>query len=142
MRTRVAGFLLILILLVFAMPSALTCCRGPSGADKWQQRQHQVSAAAAVEAVAAVAVVQADPVDSSLPGSSARDCIDHAAAAQALYIEASGGSGKTAAPRMSSAIIDPSAPVPASAPLPARRYGVATNDSGPPLWLSTCVSRT
>jgi len=138
-RPRAAGFLLVLILLVFAVPSTLTCCLRPFDADRGQARQHSVSAAAAVEAVAVAAVVQADP---GLPDPSARGCIDHVAIAQAPYIDLSGGSGKTAAPRISGAIIDFSVPLPASAPLPGRRYGVAANDSGPPLWLSTCVSRT
>jgi len=126
MRRRVAGFLLALTLLALAIPATLGGCLGPPNAGA---HAHVAAAAVLVQDTSTTLV---------------HDCIDHSAPAPNPYIETSNGSGGggTATSRTSTAAADLRATSSvATAPI-ARRYSVAANDTGPPLWLSTCVSRT
>jgi hypothetical protein len=133
LRRPVTGFLLALILLAVAVPAALSCCFGPPPG----QGAHPQPPRAAYAAAAAFVIVQdADPA--------ARGCADHPAAPQTPYIETNsnaGGSG-TVTSRGVNAGGDASASWPSTTIVSTHRYGAAADDTGPPLWLTTCVSRT
>jgi hypothetical protein len=65
-------------------------------------------------------------------------------APQTPYIETNsnaGGSG-TVTSRGFNAGSDASASWPSTTIVSTHRYGAAADDTGPPLWLTTCVSRT
>ena len=137
MRRHVTGLLLALLLLAVAVPATLGCCLGPppGGGPQPPTGRYAADAVAVVQA----AVAQAPDGDSAV-----RDCSEHSAPAQNPYIEtnnSSGGRG-TVTSRGFNAGIDASAASLPAGTVPAHRYGVAADDTGPPLWLRTCVSRT
>jgi hypothetical protein len=137
MRRRLTGLLLALALLALAVPVTLGCCWGTPDDDA-----HALPAKAGPVAAAAYRV---DPAAAAQETSSAaQECGDHPTPAQTPYIENNAGDGGrgTATSRGGSAALDSStSPVVATA-VSARRYDLAADDTGPPLWLRTCVSRT
>jgi len=138
MRRRVTGFLLALVLLALAIPATLGCCFGPPAGGA---HPHVAAAASPAVVRADAAVVRLASFESD---TSVHDCIDHSTPAPNPYIETSNGSGGRgiATSRTSTAAVDLLVtPSIASAPV-VRRYSVVADDTGPPLWLSTCVSRT
>lgn len=142
MRRHITGFLLALLLLAVAVPAALGCCLGPppgAGAHPPQPPRSGYAASAA-----AVAVVQAAVASSRDEESAARECTDRPTPAQTPYIETNsntGGRGTVTSRGIDIGSAASAFSLPAST-VPAHRYGVAADDTGPPLWLSTCVSRT
>jgi hypothetical protein len=137
MRRHVTGLILALILLALAVPASLGCCFGPPNAGP----HAHVASPAVVRADAVVAQPASFEQDND---TAVHDCIDRSAPAQTPYIETGNGSGGRgiATSRASAAAVDlPVTSSVATAPV-VRRYSVAANDTGPPLWLSTCVSRT
>jgi hypothetical protein len=143
MRRPVTGLLLTLILLAVAIPAVVSCCFGPpSGRGTHPQPPRAAYAAAA----AFVAVQQAAQQAAQAQGgdTAVRGCADHPAPPQTPYIEtnsSTGGAG-TVTSRNANAGIDASASRPSATIVPAHRHGAAADDTGPPLWLTTCVSRT
>ena len=135
MRRRTTGLLLALILLAFAVPATLGCCFGPPGGGP--HPQHPAITSFSVRADAAEAVLESDTT-------AIHDCADHPAPAQTPYIETSNGgsSSGSATSRTANAADDVLVHASAATTHSVRRYGVAADDTGPPLWLSTCVSRT
>ena len=125
MRGRVAGLLLALILLAVAVPASLGCFGSPPGAGA----HPQLLRGTAYTAVHDQAVHD--------------QCADRSTPAQTPYIENYSGNGgrDTVTPRGVNAAIDTSASS-LAATVSAQRQGVAADDTGPPLWLRTCVSRT
>jgi hypothetical protein len=125
MSTRLTGLLLALLFLALAVPASLDHCQD-SPSHGWSQPQ-------------AVAAVSAAPVTSS----AVRECTENPAPAQNPYIETSNGSGRSAAVSRTSATTDHTVAamtiVTSSA---VRGPDVSADGTGPPLWLSTCVSRT
>ena len=134
MRRPVSGFLLALILLAVAVPAAVSCCFGP---PPGHTAHPQPPRAAYAAAAAAFVVVQNQE-------QAIRGCADHPAEPQTPYIETTdnaGGSG-TVTSRGFHAGSDTSASWPSTTIVSAHRHGAAADDTGPPLWLTTCVSRT
>jgi hypothetical protein len=129
MRRRLTGLLLALILLGLAVPLTLGCCFGapPAGGPHPAPK-----AVAAVAAVTAATSIRDDCADGTSP------------AQQSPYIETSNASGARSidASRSVIATVDALSPSTAATFHSVRRYGVTADDTGPPLWLSTCVSRT
>ena len=126
--TRIATLLVALTLLLTAIP-ILECCYGHA-------RIPATAADAAPNArTHVVALVQDE---------SARGCTDHAAPTQTPYIETStSGGGSPASTRSATdAAPDPASPTLADGHRDARPHGLAADATGPPLWLTTCVSRT
>jgi hypothetical protein len=132
MRGRRTGLLLTLILLAAAIPAVLACClHGPD------RPAH----------TAADAPYHAAPVVRLLPPTqtpATRGCADQAGPTQTPYIETTtDGTGRTpASTRSTEAAVDS-----AASPTRATTHSVpsstlAADSTGPPLWLSTCVSRT
>jgi hypothetical protein len=121
MRTRVATLLVALILLGAAVPAVLDCCfHGPEhGAPR----------------VSAARLVLDDTV---------RGCVDQAAPAQTPYIEptSTGGGAAPASARGVDAADTPYAAAAVDGARSARTTARAPDSTGPPLWLSSCVSRT
>ena len=149
MRGRLTGFVLALILLAAAVPATLGCCLGPPpGGGPHALSQHAHSPRAGYTAFAAArtldSIAARDSIATQDGHSAVRDCADHPAPAQTPYIEtnAGGGGRGTVTSRGLHAATDASISSPAAAGVAAHRYGVAADDSGPPLWLRTCVSRT
>jgi hypothetical protein len=138
MRRPVTGFFLALILLAVAVPAAVGCCFGPPpghGAQPPPKAAYAAAAAFVIEQQAA----QAQNADQAVRG-----CADHPAEPQTPYIETNsnaGGSG-TVTSRGFNAGSDTSASWPSTTIASTHRYGAAADDTGPPLWLTTCVSRT
>ena len=132
MRGRRTGLLLTLILLAAAIPAVLACClHGPN----WSTN------AAADEPNHAASVVRLLP-PSQTPAT--RGCADQAGPTQTPYIETTtDGAGRApASTRSTEAALDS-----AASPIRATTHSVprstlAADSTGPPLWLSTCVSRT
>ncbi|HET9171539.1 MAG TPA: hypothetical protein VFN97_19020 [Actinospica sp.] len=118
------GLFLALILLGAAVPAVLDCCfRGP--------QQHGAQNAAYSRQI---------PV---LPDDAFRGCVDHAGPTQSPYIETSTGAGAApASARGADSAATPYADRPAAATRAARHSALDADSTGPPLWLSTCVSRT
>jgi hypothetical protein len=137
MRRRITGFLLALLLLAVAVPASLGCGFGPPPGGGAHAQPPWAGYAAAV----VVVQVAAQSLDGD---SAARECADHPAPAQTPYIETSNGGGSrgTVTSRGFNAGIDASAASLPAGTVSAHRYGVAADDTGPPLWLRTCVSRT
>lgn len=144
MRRRLTGLLLALALLALAVPVTLGCCWGTPDDDA-----HALPAKAGPVAAAAYRV---DPVAAALETGSAaqetssagQECGDHPTPAQAPYIEnntSDGGRG-TATSRGGSAALDSSTSPAVATAVSTHRYELAADDTGPPLWLRTCVSRT
>lgn len=133
MRGRRTGLLLTLILLVAAIPAVLACCVHGPDADA------RADAAPRPSAVHAVLIL--DPV-SQAP--STRGCVDQAAPTQNPYIETpvGGGGGPAASGRSAEAAVDKDAVVASATAYSVRRSALGADGTGPPLWLSTCVSRT
>jgi hypothetical protein len=140
MRRAVTGFFLALILLAVAVPAAVSCCFGPPpGHGAHPQPPKAAYAAAAAAFVVVQQAAQARDADPEVRG-----CADHPAPPQTPYIETNsntGGSG-TVTSRGVNAGSDASASWPSTTVVSAHRYGAAADDTGPPLWLTTCVSRT
>jgi hypothetical protein len=135
MRRPVSGFLLALILFAVAVPAAVSCCFGPppgQGAHAQPPRAGYAAAAVLEQQVAQ----DGDPA--------ARGCADHPAPPQTPYIETGGNSGGsgTVTSRNGNAGIDASASWSSATIVSTHRHGAAADDTGPPLWLTTCVSRT
>ncbi|HWG25552.1 hypothetical protein [Actinospica sp.] len=128
MRRRTTGLLLALILLVAAVPAVLECCFHAPDRD-----------AHAEAGRAAVVQLLSTP---SAP--STRGCVDQAGPTQNPYIETASGSGggTSAASRSAEATIDDDAALSAAIAYYSRHSALAADSTGPPLWLSTCVSRT
>ena len=148
MHRRATGLLLALIILVLAVPATLGCCIGPPphGGPPRLQPAAVGMAAAAVRAPAAsaerVAFAVAD-ADHTAFDSAAHECADHPAPPQTPYIEPSSGNGRgTAVPRTASAAISTVSTTTDVSAIADRHYEVAAEDTGPPIWLDTCVSRT
>ena len=82
--------------------------------------------------------------ESSSSSALARDCAEHAAPAQNPYIETSSSSGSNppAAARGTDAGNAASAALAVLGDSSTRRISRTADGTGPPLWLSTCVSRT
>ena len=139
MRGHVTGLLLALLLLAVAVPATLGCCLGPPPGGGGHPQPPEGRYAAAAVVVVQAAVAQAPDGESAV-----RDCGEHSAPAQSPYIETNNGSGGrgTVTSRGFNAGIGASAASLPAGTVPARRYGVAADDTGPPLWLRTCVSRT
>ena len=139
MRKRYTGLLLSLLFLVLAVPVGLSCCFGsaPLHDDGWSSHQAQpvAAVAAAVSGTATVTSTAAAPLT--------HECADHPAPPQNPYIETSNGSGRAAAVSRTSAAASYHAPAMSALIYTAGRpHDVAADSTGPPLWLSTCVSRT
>jgi hypothetical protein len=150
MRTRFTGLLLALLFVVLAAPAGLDHCQD-SPPQGWPQAQ-----AAAVAGIPTASAARADPrsaaftaaalefrAEDAAAASAVHECADCPAPPQNPYIETSNGSGRTAAVSRASFaanhIAATSSIVTTSA---VRQHDVAADDTGPPLWLSTCVSRT
>ena len=145
MRARIAGLLLALTFLLAAVPM-LGCCfgagPGPGAHANAITRTHTFTFQPPTVASAPLNDV-AQLNQSTVRDESARGCTEHAAPAQTPYIETSSGSGGApASARGSDAAFDDATTTLADAPYSGHRYGVAADDTGPPLWLTTCVSRT
>ena len=123
MRSRVTGLFLAVILLTAAIPAVGCCLHPPS---------HGMPRAAVALSVPAY------PVDA------ARGCVDRATATQNPYIETTttGGGNAPASARGTDATTLVSTALPVTAARTARRIALIADGTGPPLWLSTCVSRT
>ena len=127
MRTRLTGLLLALLFLALAVPASLDHCQDSPPRGGWSSQPQ------------AVAAVSAAPVTSS----AARECTDPPAPPQNPYIETSNGSGRSAAISRTSAAADHTVAAMAIVTSSAvRGSDVSADSTGPPLWLSTCVSRT
>lgn len=140
MRGRVTGFLLALVLLALAIPATLGCCFGPPNAGA-----HARVGVAASHVVPRADAVVAQPASFEQDTDTAvHDCIDHSTPAPNPYIETSNGSGGRGIATSRSAIVAVDVHVPAAAATfhSVRRYSVSAHDTGPPLWISICVSRT
>ena len=123
MRSRVTGLFLALILLGAAVPAVLDCC--------FHSPQRGGQNAAFSRSLPA------------LPDEAVRGCIDHAGPTQSPYIEPSNGGGAgPASARGTDAAPTPYTAQPEAAAHAARRTALDADSTGPPLWLSTCVSRT
>jgi hypothetical protein len=139
MRRPVTGLLLALILLAVAVPAALSCCFGPPPGQGPHPHPPKAAYAAAAAFIVAQQAAQAQDEDPAVRG-----CAEHPAPPQTPYIEtnsSTGGAG-TVTSRNANAGIDASASWPSTTIVPAHRHGAAADDTGPPLWLTTCVSRT
>ena len=131
MRKRYTGLLLSLLFLVLAVPVSLGCCFGsPPLHEAWSHDAQPVAAVAA-----ALTGAEATPLT--------HECADHPAPPQNPYIETSNGSGRAAAVSRTSAPASYTAAATSSVTSTAARlHDVDADSTGPPLWLSTCVSRT
>jgi hypothetical protein len=148
MRTRFTGLLLALLFVVLAAPAGLDHCQD-SPPQGWPQAQ-------AAGAAPTASAVHTDPksaeftaaalefrAEDATAASAVHECADRPAPPQNPYIETSNGSGRTAAvSRTSFAANHIAATSSIVTPSAVRRHDVAADDTGPPLWLSTCVSRT
>ena len=122
MSTRLTGLLLALLFLALAVPASLDRCQD-SPSHGWSQAQ----------------VV----ADDSATSSAVRECTEHPAPAQNPYIETTNGSGRSAAVSRAAATTDHTvAAMTIVTSAAARASDVSADGTGPPLWLSTCVSRT
>jgi hypothetical protein len=169
MRGRYTGLLLALILLMAAIPAVLDCCQHAHGSDRRALRAAPGSATLVrVDSVSrSTAAVRVDSVSRSTaavhvadvvrmanavrpanapqpaPPTATRGCVEYAAPAQTPYIEPNIGSGTApASTRNIDAATDPSHASHAAVPHVGRHDGFVSDATGPPLWLSTCVSRT
>jgi hypothetical protein len=123
MRSRVTGLFLAVILLAAAVPAVLGCCLHPP--------DHGTPRAAVSHSVPAY------------PDGAVRRCVDRAAPMQNPYIETTttGRGSAPASARGADATVTRVA-LPITAARTARRTALTADGTGPPLWLSTCVSRT
>ncbi|MBR7827731.1 hypothetical protein KDK95_15535 [Actinospica sp. MGRD01-02] len=130
-RSRATGLCLALILLVAAVPAVLDCCL-----HGHLRTQHSA-------ALRHLPLAVDETTDASTArGNTARGCADQAAPTQNPYIETASGGGGGAPATRSSDIVAASVATPALVAYGARRTTRAADSTGPPLWLSTCVSRT
>jgi hypothetical protein len=123
MRSRVTGLFLAVILLIAAVPAVLDCClRQPShGGTPQAAVSHSIPA---------------------YPADTARGCVDRATPTQNPYIEPTTGGGSAPASARGTDATATYAAHPITATRAARRTVHFADGTGPPLWLSTCVSRT
>ena len=124
MRSRVTGLFLAVILLAAAIPAVLDCCL------------HQPNRGTPQAAVSQSRSIPAYPADT------ARGCVDHATPTQNPYIEPTTGGGSAPASARGTDATAAYAAHPVTAARAARRTVHFADGTGPPLWLSTCVSRT
>jgi hypothetical protein len=130
-RSRATGLCLALILLVAAVPAALDCCLHG-------QLRTQHSAAMRRLPLAIDETTDAG----TARGNTVRGCVDQAAPTQNPYIETASGGGGSAPATRGSDVAAASVATPALVAYSARHTTRAADSTGPPLWLSTCVSRT
>ena len=124
MRSRVTGLFLAAILLVAANLAVLDCCL--------HQPNHDGMPRAAVSNS-----VPAYPADGVFR------CVDRTAPTQNPYIETTTTGGGSASARGADATSAAAMALPITAARrTARRPALTADGTGPPLWLSTCVSRT
>jgi hypothetical protein len=139
MSRRLTGFLLALALLALAVPLTLGCC--------WGSPDDVAHAPPAKAGPVAAAAYRVDPVMQAAAqetSSAGQECGDHPTPAQTPYIEnnANDGGRGAATSRGANAALDSSASPVVTTAVSAHRYDLAADDTGPPLWLRTCVSRT
>ncbi|HTJ68884.1 MAG TPA: hypothetical protein VL551_15220 [Actinospica sp.] len=134
MRRRGTGLLLAFILLVAAIPAVLDCCLHAHGPDSDGRTAYAASVIRVIDRNA----------EESAPAASTRGCVEHASPTQTPYIEPTSGGGANpyTRARVTDVAADSAGVLLAAAPYLARRTGPADDGTGPPLWLSTCVSRT
>jgi hypothetical protein len=122
MRSRVTGLFLAVILLAAAVPAVLVCClHQPSLGRPRAAVSHSIHA---------------------YPAEAARGCVDGATPTQNPYIEPTTGGGSTPASARGADAATTCVGLPLTATRTTRRTALAADSTGPPLWLSTCVSRT
>lgn len=131
MRSRATGLCLALILLVAAVPAVLDCCLHSQARTQHAAAAHRLPPA--VDETAGTGTARSN---------AARGCVDEAAPTQNPYIETASGGGGSAPATRSSDIVAASVAAPALVAYSARHTTRAADSTGPPLWLSTCVSRT
>jgi hypothetical protein len=122
MRSRVTALFLAVILLAAAIPAVLGCCL--------HQPSHGMPRAAVSQSVPAY------------PADAARGCVDRTAPTQNPYIEPTTGGGSAPASARGADATAAYVGLPIAATRTTRRTALAADSTGPPLWLSTCVSRT